>query len=570
MKSLCKLASAISVLLAAIVIFGGATVYGDSFIAPEPFEIWSEDGTTVFRWNPGGMIAQAGVYRNGTLVYSVENLPAMGESASNFFFSADLRHFAFRPTTGQVVALGFFEDGVLLRSYRIDELVRDMNVVGYTVTTASWEDWSGRSFDVTNNTLTIVTRDDITYVFDITTGEIIYDTAGDRPFIPPAEDNFGFFINQDEMPLWVQEPHVTPQIFTPDVNRVIEVPASLVQPPLADPTLSGWAAMDVSRAVSRGIVPEHLISSFNQPITRAEFADLVVTTYSNFMGGMIGSDDVPALEQAIAERIPAFTDTDNLNVMIAAYLGLITGVGDDRFEPDATLTREQAAVVLSRLVDIILENPLQNEPPVIFDDAEQISEWAAYAAEKMQTMGIMAGVTESRFAPQTTYTREQSIVTMMRIFDLWHHERLEADSAANQNNEAGAEGRVVIISNGIEYEPFEHFLHGAMYVDGGLLSASGTPLRENISTSLGAIRYTPNLQLVVYGEHGRIVTFQHEHELYHDGIRLIGIFADSFSDKAAIISLPDGYETYLVYVDVHWSSGGNEFTLIRYVFKIVK
>jgi len=442
MKNTGKKTLIMSILLAVTLLFGAVTAYGDTFIPPQPFEIWSEDGTKVFRWNPEGYesrpggTAQAGVYQNGTLVYSVGNLPTMGVSASNFFFSADLRHFAFRPATGQIMALGFFEDGVLLRSYRIDELVRDMNVVTYTVTTALWEDWSGRYFDTVNNTLTIVTRNDLKYIFDITTGEIIYDTAGDKPFIPPSEDSFGFFINE-EFPLWAQSPHhdfelelnprehdVNPRRLTDDTNFVLDVSDIILLPPLTDPTLSGWAVTTVGLALSWRIVPEHLVSNFNQPITRTEFADLVVATYSVFMGGMIGIDDVPVLERTIAERVSAFTDTGNPNVMIAAYLGLITGVGDGRFDPDSTITREQAAVILSRMVDIFLEHPSENVLPVIFDDTERISDWAIDAVEKMQMLGIMSGVGRNHFAPQATYTREQSIVTMMRIFDLWHNEML--------------------------------------------------------------------------------------------------------------------------------------------------
>jgi hypothetical protein len=418
----------------------------------------------VFRWNPEtppgrpAWTAQAWVYRNGELVYSVENLPTMGAHAGEFLFSKDFRHFVFTPQVGQVAAIGFFTDGVLQRVHRIDELVRDMSVVSYSVTMASWENWQDRYFDATNNTLTIVTRDDITYIFDITTGEIIYDTAGDRQFIPPPEDSFVFFANTSRLPLWARriDITVTPEEPTREVHGEIiidldslisprsevtyirieglipfpyAVPAPemyiipVIMPTLDDATLSDWAVMPVSNAVSWGIVPEHLMSDFNLPITRTEFADLVITTYSIFMGGVIGSDDVPALEREIAERIPGFTDTNNLNVMIAAYLGLITGVGDGRFDPYSTLTREQAAAVLSRLVDIVLTLQPRTEPPIIFEDAEFVSEWAVDAVEKVQIMGIMGGVSNSIFAPQANYTREQSIVTMMRVFDLWHNER---------------------------------------------------------------------------------------------------------------------------------------------------
>ena len=218
MKFLVKLKLATVITLTLILIFGNNTALADSFMPPEPFEIWSEDEKYVFRWDPGPEylslgIARAGVYRNDELIYSVEGLPTMGESAASFLFSNDFRHLVFRPSVSQVAAIGFFENGTLLRVYRIDELVRNMEVVTYSVTTASWEDWSGRVFDTDNNTLTIVTRDNITYVFDITTGEIIYDTADDAPFIPHGEDSWGFHANEGQLPLWARAAEDTDEYY---------------------------------------------------------------------------------------------------------------------------------------------------------------------------------------------------------------------------------------------------------------------------------------------------------------------------------------------------------------------
>jgi len=205
-KNLTTRKSIMTVLLSVLIMFGGVAVSADSFMKPEPFEIWSEDGTKVFKWNPimEKDSAQAGVYQNDELFYSVENLPILGESASNFFFSEDFEYMVFIPSVSQIVALGFFENGVLLRSYRIDELVRDMNVVTYSVTMALWQNGSARKFDTVNNTLTILTIDDITYVFDINTGKIINDTVGDTPFVSRVEPYRPF--ERISLPLWAQAP----------------------------------------------------------------------------------------------------------------------------------------------------------------------------------------------------------------------------------------------------------------------------------------------------------------------------------------------------------------------------
>ena len=92
------------------------------------------------------------------------------------------------------------------------------------------------------------------------------------------------------------------------------------------------------------------------------------------------------------------------------------GVGGNRFDPNAQLTREQAAVMLARLADAIGQ-PFPPSAPTFADNA-QVSSWAADAVGQMQATGIMGGVGDNRFAPGGDYTREQSIVTILRLFDV--------------------------------------------------------------------------------------------------------------------------------------------------------
>ena len=389
MKNLCRKISVLALLFALMLTLGGIPAYADSFSPPEPFEIWSEDKTTVFRWCPRSEetqtfrgTAQAGVYRDDRLIYSVNNLPTIGVHAGAFLFSADFRHFVFITQVDQVMAFGFFEDGLLLRAYRIDELVRDLNVVTYSVTMAMWENWRGRNFDTANNTLTIVTLDDITYVFDITTGEIIYDTAGDKPFIPHPEDSWGYSVNDGELPLWAQD-----------------VPSS-------------WAVEAIERAGELGILPDGFRFGFGRSTTRAEFATIAVSLYEHFSDPITG-------------RV-TFTDTTDPNVEKAAYLGIVLGVGDNRFDPYSPLTREQAAVMLMRLFSAINVTLNTNLPAMldlphlsdVFTDYEQVSSWAFNGVASAYALGIMRGVGDNRFDPGGSYTREQSIITVLRLFDM--------------------------------------------------------------------------------------------------------------------------------------------------------
>jgi len=173
---------------------------------------------------------------------------------------------------------------------------------------------------------------------------------------------------------------------------------------LASNTPSPWAAEHVNAAFFVNLVPENLQSNYTQPITRAEFSALAVTLFEIVNGEITG-------------RV-SFADTNDVNVEKAAYIGIVSGVGNNNFDPGAALTREQAAVMLVRLSDAIGQPlPARAATMANFSDNNSIAPWAIESVGKVSATGIMGGVEGNLFAPQQLYTREQAIVTIMRIFE---------------------------------------------------------------------------------------------------------------------------------------------------------
>ena len=162
-----------------------------------------------------------------------------------------------------------------------------------------------------------------------------------------------------------------------------------------------WAASTVDEAIANGFLPVPLRTRYNQTITRGEFCALAVQFYESFSG------------QDISGRT-SFSDTQDPSVEKAAYLGVVGGVGDGRFAPDAPLNRAQAAVILTNLARA-LGSPLP-QTPASFSDSDNIGGWALDAVGRVQGAGVMSGVGEGRFAPQETFTREQSVVTIMNLY----------------------------------------------------------------------------------------------------------------------------------------------------------
>jgi hypothetical protein len=167
--------------------------------------------------------------------------------------------------------------------------------------------------------------------------------------------------------------------------------------------ISSWAVAPVEEAISKGIVPPDLQYKFTSNITRLEFCHLAVTTYETITG------------TAIEGRV-TFSDTSDIYVQKAGFLGIISGVGNTLFNPNGYLTREQAAVILNALIEK-MGHPLPGKH-ASFVDNSQISSWAIKQVGQIQNAGIMGGVGGNRFSPKSPYTREQGIATIINILDI--------------------------------------------------------------------------------------------------------------------------------------------------------
>ena len=180
-------------------------------------------------------------------------------------------------------------------------------------------------------------------------------------------------------------------------------PEPSTDPQPAGDAPSGWAAEQVNAAIAAGLVPESLQSGYTAPITRAEFCALAVELCETVTG------------EEITQRA-TFSDTSDVNVQKMAGIGVINGVGGGKFDPDGQLTREQAAAILSRLAEA-MGRPLPGAAASFADNAS-IASWAMDAVGRVQAGGLMDGVGNGLFSPQGSYTREQSILTILRLYEL--------------------------------------------------------------------------------------------------------------------------------------------------------
>ena len=186
----------------------------------------------------------------------------------------------------------------------------------------------------------------------------------------------------------------TPPAKTNDEKNTTEI---CLAPP------SDWAKDSVIKATDLEILEPGKEYNFLKPITREEFCELIYNYCGNVLGMLATSDG------------KRFSDTDNPKIEVLAGMSIINGKTATEFAPDDALTREEAAVILQRMVNAT--GPVSvTEMWFEFDDIDSISDWAMDAVQTMCNMNVMNGVGNNNFAPQEVYTTEQAIVTITRAY----------------------------------------------------------------------------------------------------------------------------------------------------------
>ncbi len=166
---------------------------------------------------------------------------------------------------------------------------------------------------------------------------------------------------------------------------------------------SDWAAETIEEAKTLGLLPEELQNRYRKNITRENFCKLVY--------------ELPFVKSM--ERLPAenvnYIDCDDEKMKFLSEVGIIYGVGQNRFAPDEYLTREQAATILLRIW--VMAGKIPDYTEERFADHNDISDWATGVPYAMKNAGIMNGVGDNRFAPQEGYSTEQAVATVLRIYN---------------------------------------------------------------------------------------------------------------------------------------------------------
>ncbi len=191
-------------------------------------------------------------------------------------------------------------------------------------------------------------------------------------------------------------------------------------------TPSDWAIPEVRDALSKELVPYALQNGYGTAVSRADFCTLLMTMLQR-RTGCASLSELAKLLQTDPSSL-AFTDIEGLShkdaILTAASLGIVNGRGNGIFDPDSGITRQEAAVMLTRAARV-LEIPMGT--PRTFADMQDAADWAASGILYVSSLvtpavgdtagkAVMGGVSETKFQPLGQYTLEQAILTMVRLF----------------------------------------------------------------------------------------------------------------------------------------------------------
>lgn len=224
---------------------------------------------------------------------------------------------------------------------------------------------------------------------------------------------------------------------------------------------SSWAVEELKKANNFAITEMQI--DYQANTTRAEFCHAVVNFVEMYYG--------KAIDEVLTEReltVGSFKDTSDADILAANALGIVNGFAG-YFDPNAYLTREQAAMFMYNIVINMLNSSAKDDTAseniesdgilntaeeytdisdlspeytntntntnnisdteidyidetiisnwvTEYKDASSISDWAIKAVYTVSDANIMYG-SDGSFNPKGHYTHEQSILTLLRLWN---------------------------------------------------------------------------------------------------------------------------------------------------------
>ena len=165
-------------------------------------------------------------------------------------------------------------------------------------------------------------------------------------------------------------------------------------------TIGHWAEVHIEKWINDGLITGYPAGQFkpDNSITRAELVSLVNRAFK-----------IP--ESNASHNFSDVKPSDWFydDVMSGQAAGYISGYTDGTFKPNNPITRQEAAALLAKLLNLGSDNA---SAMASFGDYQSIGQWAEAAVNGVVTHGIMNGFPDKTFRAQKNITRAETVVTL--------------------------------------------------------------------------------------------------------------------------------------------------------------
>ncbi|MBE7063367.1 MAG: S-layer homology domain-containing protein, partial [Ruminococcaceae bacterium] len=163
----------------------------------------------------------------------------------------------------------------------------------------------------------------------------------------------------------------------------------------------GWAREAIDSLYKEGIVNSQSPVSYapGKNITRGDFAMFLVRTLGLTADAVDNFADVSPTAEYAGE------------LAVGRALGVLNGIGENRYNPEAQITRQEMMTIISRALKLSAEGTEISAYP----DANLIADYAVEHVKAMIASGLVKGNADGTINPLGNTTRAEAAVVMQRL-----------------------------------------------------------------------------------------------------------------------------------------------------------
>lgn len=193
-------------------------------------------------------------------------------------------------------------------------------------------------------------------------------------------------------------------IATPKAVEKEEVPTPEPQPEFKLPgDIAGhWAQESIVKLMQAGVTNGYTNGSFQpeKEVSRAEFTVMLVKALK-----------LEPKQETVFKDTASHWAKDS--IATASAHGIISGYDQNSFGPDDKITREQAAVIITRAAKLQAGGQVLS-----FSDAKQVSPWALSGVTAVVGNSYMGGYPDNSFRPQGFTSRAEAAVIIAQLLKI--------------------------------------------------------------------------------------------------------------------------------------------------------